>query len=71
DLWLKLGKLGGLANISDYTVAYRIHDGNISRKKKKIMAIITDKLIEKYKNDYPNYFFAKIKSWLRIIKSSI
>lgn len=68
DLWLRIGKNYEFANIPEPTTAYRIHSGNTS-KKRLLMVKTVDKIIDKYKKDYPHYWAAKIKSKLRIISS--
>lgn len=69
DLWLKIGKQFKLANLKEPLTAYLMHSGGISKESKKRIALTTDKVINRYKKDYPNYFAAKIKSILRIILS--
>jgi len=69
DLWLKIGQKFKLANISEPLTAYLINPKGISKESKKRIALVTDLLINRYQNNYPNYFKAKLKSWLRIIIS--
>lgn len=69
DLWLKVGKQFKLANLQEPLTAYLVHSGGISKASKKRIALVTDKVISRYKKDYPNYFIAKLKSLLRIILS--
>ena len=71
DLWLKIGKEFKLANIPEPLIAYLIHAGGISKANKKRIAFSTDKVINRYKYNYPNYFKAQLKSWLRIIISFV
>jgi glycosyltransferase involved in cell wall biosynthesis len=68
DLFLKIGKQYKFANLYESTVNYLVHTNNISKSKLK-MAITVDKIIEKYKRDYPNYWKGKIVSVARILKS--
>lgn len=69
DLWLKIGKSFKLANLEESMTAYLVHSAGISKESKKRIALATDKVISRYKKDYPNYFIAKLKSYLRIIIS--
>lgn len=71
DLWLKIGKEFKLANTLEPLTAYLIHAGGISKASKKRIAFSTDRVINHYKHNYPNYFKAKLKSWLRIVISFI
>ncbi len=71
DLWLKIGRKYKFANLKEITVDYRVHYLNISESNALKIAKITDTLIEKYKNDYPRYPWAKIKSLLRISFASL
>jgi len=67
DLWLKFGRKYRLANIVEPLTRYLIHPGGISKERQREIVNITDQLIGKYRKDYPNYFPAKIKSWLRLV----
>lgn len=72
DLWLKLGCVGKIANLSNKIVKYRIHDENISFGNiAKLYRINrgSAKIIKKYKNDYPNYFYSMIKLYYSFFKS--
>ncbi|MFH1292397.1 MAG: glycosyltransferase [bacterium] len=67
DLWLRMGKKGKLANLNDYLLKYRIHsDGTCF--KDLIKALKNNiKIIKKYRKDYPNYFFAFLRRWSRLL----
>lgn len=67
DLWLRFGQKYNFANLSEPMTAYLMHPSGISKQNKKKIAVATDRIIEKYKSFYPNYFKAKIKSYLRIL----
>jgi glycosyltransferase involved in cell wall biosynthesis len=70
DLILKIGKRYEMANLSEYTTHYRIHSENSSskdRQKRLNHAKLHLKVIKKFKKDYPNYFSALIKSYLRTL----
>lgn len=65
DLWLKLGNVGKLANLATFAVKFTLRDGSISSINKKEQFKKNTILIKKFKNDYPNYFLALIRSYLR------
>lgn len=72
DLYLRIGKKHTFANLPECMTRYRIHSANTSshgRKKKIEHAKLHLHIIKKYKDDYPNYFPALIKGYLRVIKS--
>ncbi|MEK7131260.1 MAG: glycosyltransferase family 2 protein [Patescibacteria group bacterium] len=69
DLFLKMGWLGKLANTDDYLVKYRKHDFGITWAKRVRAAKDHLSIIIKYKKQYPNYFFALIKGYLRLALS--
>jgi len=71
DLWLKIGLKYMFANLEEQTTTYTIHNKGISKEKKLEMATTVDKIIDENKNNYPNYFLAKIVSILRIIRVRI
>jgi glycosyltransferase involved in cell wall biosynthesis len=66
DLWLTIGTKGKFANISEYMTGYRVHDSNIIRKKRLLAARLHLTIIAKYRHDYPGFFWAKIKGYVRI-----
>lgn len=67
DLWLKLGTLGCLANLPSYSVKLTHREGSISsiNKVEQFKKII--RIINKYKNLYPNYFKAMLRARARLI----
>jgi glycosyltransferase involved in cell wall biosynthesis len=70
DLFLRIGKNHKFANLPDFSTSYRI--GNVSyMSNKKLAAKIHHKIIKRYKNDYPNYWLALLKSYLRIFIYSL
>lgn len=71
DLWLKIGTKSKISNLPDYTVKYLDHSQGISKSKKLLAAIEHKKIIYKYKDKYPNYLLALMKSYLRILKAFI
>jgi hypothetical protein len=49
-------------------VAYRKHSNQSYSNNKNLGLNIQDKLINKYKKNYPNYFIAKLVNKLRYFK---
>ena len=66
DLFLKLGKFGKLANLDDYLVKYRKHGSGITWSRRVRAAKDHLSIIAKYKKQYPNYFPALSKGYLRL-----
>lgn len=67
ELILRLGKTGKLANLDKEMTAYRKHSSNVSESVKKIGTRTHLDIIKLYRSDYPNYFIAKVKGWLRFL----
>ncbi|NLZ74794.1 glycosyltransferase [Candidatus Falkowbacteria bacterium] len=67
DLWLKIGCDYKLANLPDIMTAYLIHDKSITKQKRLKTILVTDKIIRRYKNNYPRYFKARLKTIFRLI----
>jgi glycosyltransferase involved in cell wall biosynthesis len=67
DLWLKLGTVGKLANLSIYAVKFTLRGGSISSVNKIEQFKKNINLANKYKNKYPNYFGALFRSYIRIV----
>jgi glycosyltransferase involved in cell wall biosynthesis len=61
DLWLKMGSIWKLVNISGFMTKYRQHTSNITKKELTGMLKMNIKLVLKYRKDYPNFFRAIIK----------
>lgn len=68
DLWLKIGTQYKFTNLYLDTTAYRKHNTQSNSEKIKIGQDTQAFIIEKYKNQYPFYSFAKIINKLRNIK---
>lgn len=68
-MWLRLGRLCKMANLPGIYTAYRVHGHSICVSDKISGAKNTWGIIKKYHNDYPNYFWAMLKSYLRILKA--
>jgi len=71
DLWLKIGKKNKFQNLNKITTAYMVHQGGISKQRKLKIATNIDKIITENKQLYPNYFWAKTISIIRILKAWI
>ncbi|MDO8575677.1 MAG: glycosyltransferase [bacterium] len=75
DLWLKIGSKENsranrkwqFANLPDFSLGYRVHEGSISNQKKTENNKLLLKIIRKYKDNYPNFKKAVLKAYLRII----
>lgn len=63
DLWLRMGKIGKMANIENADVAYTIRSASASKQKRFQLLKNNLNLIMKYRKDYPH-------SWLGILKRS-
>jgi glycosyltransferase involved in cell wall biosynthesis len=60
ELFLQLGQVGKFANLKEYTTAYRVHGGNISLSKLKLIPYILA-VIKLHKHTYPGYCSAWLK----------
>jgi glycosyltransferase involved in cell wall biosynthesis len=69
DLFLKLGKLGKMKNLSEITTAYTRHSEGVSQKRKVTMAWNHYKIVLRNFGQYPNSFSALVRAKLRLIKS--
>lgn len=69
DLWLKIGMQYKFTNLHIDMTAYRKHNNQSNSEKINIGRSTQDYIIEKYKNEYPFYTFAKIIDKLRNIKN--
>lgn len=70
ELFLRIGLENQFANLPFYMTDYRVHHENSSsnnKQKRLSHAKLHLKIIREYKDDYPNYFLAFIKSYLRIL----
>lgn len=71
DAFLKItrDKENKVANIPEFMTAYKKHSGNITHKN-KIKAVLTlEKIIKENKDFYPNYYKARFKNLLRLLKA--
>ncbi len=70
DLFLRLGRVGTLSNISLFMTAYRIHDSGASRNG-VLMARSVLGFIRTYRTHYPNAFLAYLKSTLVLLVAHV
>lgn len=61
SLWLRMGKVGKLANLKDVCVDFWVNDSGVSTKRNLEQIKTNMGFVNKYKNDYPNYFLAMVK----------
>jgi len=66
DLWLKLGTGGNFYNLPIYGVKFTSREESLSSKNKIDQFKKDIKLIENFKNDYPNYLKAHIFGMFRL-----
>jgi glycosyltransferase involved in cell wall biosynthesis len=66
---LEIGKKYKFANLPKFYTAYRQHQNNISKTQKKKGIVALEKIIKKYKNDYPNFWLAFFKNKIRFLRS--
>ncbi len=55
DFWLQMGLQGKLYNFPEYFLAYRMWPGGMSFAKQKENAGCAVRIVNRYKNNYPNY----------------
>ncbi len=67
DLWLAMGKLGKISNVSSADTQYTIRKGSASKSRQMEMNKIVLSLAIKYRKDYPNFLYAFTKGCARII----
>jgi glycosyltransferase involved in cell wall biosynthesis len=61
SLWLRMGKLAGFANLPEVSVVYRKNPSGITRTKNREQVRAALQLVEKFKNEYPGIWLARIK----------
>lgn len=66
DLWLRLGQKYKLHNLPRYDLGYRRHPGNISLTDRKRLMTTSLDLIKKYRQYYPNFYWALIRREIRL-----
>lgn len=67
DLWLRLGIQGKFANLPSYSVKFKLHDASISAQNKIEQYKKIFRVIKSFKNQYPNYLKAYVRSVARIV----
>ncbi|MBI4039917.1 hypothetical protein HY389_01010, partial [Candidatus Daviesbacteria bacterium] len=67
ELWLRLGKSWRFTNLPDYLIKYRIHQQGVMASGMLRAVKNAKMLIQKYKADYPNYYFGLLIANLRMI----
>jgi len=66
DLWLRIGRLGKLANLPAFATGFTLRPGNISSLNKLGQLMKDLRLTRAYRRDYPGYPFAIIYGYLRL-----
>jgi glycosyltransferase involved in cell wall biosynthesis len=67
NFMLAIGKKYKFANIPEYMTAYRIHGTNITKLKRAQHVREHLEIIKKYRHDYPGFWSALVKAYLRIL----
>ncbi len=67
DLWLRIGTRAKFANLPIYAVKYSLRGASLSSKNKLEQLKKQRRVMNQYKNNYPNYASSLIKSELRFI----
>ncbi len=67
DLWLRLGRVGKFANLPEYSVKYLFHTKGVNSQNKILRLRQNVRLANENKAFYPNYLFAVLLSWAKII----
>lgn len=70
ELFLQLGQFGTFANLTDNTLAYRIHPGGESSRKVKVARQVL-RLTKLHKQTYPGYWLIVIKMNLLLILAKL
>jgi glycosyltransferase involved in cell wall biosynthesis len=71
DLFLKLGLVGKLANLSETMVSYRKHALGVTWRNRVLAARGHFEVIRRYRGRYPSYYLAMIKAVLRIFLAKL
>ena len=67
DLWLKIGIKHKFTNTPKAIAGYRVHGGNIARKKRLVIAAVVLELVKKYAKYYKRSYIGIIKAYLRLL----
>jgi glycosyltransferase involved in cell wall biosynthesis len=66
DLWLKLGTVGKIANLSPCTVKFMLHEKSISAQNKREQFRKNIRLIKNFRKFYPRFLLALIYGYSKI-----
>ena len=69
ELFLRFGRKSKVANLPEKMTSYKRHDGNVSSLKKIRGVHLLAKIIRQNKKYYPNYYWAEIKNFGRMLKA--
>ena len=67
DLWLRLGMIGKMANLSIYGIKLVKSEKQISFKNNRKQLVGYFQIIKKYKEYYPGYLRALLRSYVRLL----
>lgn len=67
DLWLRMGKIGKMANIDGAEVSYTYRAGSISRLKQREMYTTIRTLVKEYQDQYPKKWLGLAKAYARVL----
>ncbi len=70
DLFLQLGIHGTFGNIPKYMTSYRIHTKSFNPQRTAMAKAVLG-IIKKYKHQYPGYYTAIVKAYIRILITRI
>jgi glycosyltransferase involved in cell wall biosynthesis len=70
DLFLQLGTVGTFANIPEHMTAYRVHTESFNHRRTAMAKAVLG-IIKNYKRQYPGYYRALAKAYLRILLRSV
>lgn len=68
DLWLKIGRDYQLANLTTILTAYLFNQQGITKQKRFRTILATDRIVRRYREDYPGYLRARFKTVLRLVR---
>jgi len=67
DLWLRLGRVGNLNNLPLIAISYRDLNLSVSRQNTIKQLRRNIGLIKIYRNDYPGYYLALVRNYLKLL----
>jgi glycosyltransferase involved in cell wall biosynthesis len=68
ELWLRLGRVGKMANLPFYGLKYTVSGQQISTKNMLEQFRKNFALAARFRSDYPGYARAQLRNWLRLVK---